>query len=263
LRSSEWIAFSYFLYLGVVSWFRPLRRQRRLIVLAVSVALLVTIRVGAAWFPPAVRDWAPFAYVSVGYYLPGLLSVAPSLRFEGWLRKWDRRMLGNPATFFAAWPAWLVGYFEIVYMSTFLLLPMGFGVLVANGRSDLSNHYWTMVLAADLGAFAPVALVQTRPPWALEPPPALADTFVHRMASRMVRGATIGINTFPSGHVAVSLAIAAVLSNVLPVAAMVFLIFAVSIAVACVLGRYHYTIDVIAGVGLAIGVWAAIAACGL
>ena len=62
---------------------------------------------------------------------------------------------------------------------------------------------------ADLAAFAPLAFFQTRPPWALEPPAALPDTWVRRLATVMVRRATIQANTFPSGHVAVSFAVAA------------------------------------------------------
>ncbi len=93
-------------------------------------------------------------------------------------------------------------------MCLFLLLPAGFAALVMAGHETQANRYWTMVLAADLGAFAPLSVFQTRPPWALEAPAVLGGGLVRRLSSYMVRNTTICVNTFPSGHVAVSFAIA-------------------------------------------------------
>lgn len=256
MRCSEWIAFLYFVYLACVCWLRPLPRRRRLLVTSVSLALLAAIWIGRT-VPTLIRDWAPLVYVSVGYYLTGRLFVAPSIRFESWLLDWDRRLLGDPTTRFAAWPRWLVAYLDLVYMSCFLLLPAGLLVLEATGRGALADHYWTIVLAADLGAFAPLSVVQTRPPWALEPPPTLAAPAVHRLASYMVRNATIRVNTFPSGHVAVSLAIAFAVAGSTPLAGAVLLGLALTTAVGCVVGRYHYVVDVLAGAALAFVVLAA------
>ena len=64
------------------------------------------------------------------------------------------------------------------------------------------------------------------------------------------------MNTFPSGHAAGSFAVALAVIGVLPVTGVVFLVLALSIAVACVVGRYHYVVDVIAGIGLAVAIWA-------
>jgi membrane-associated phospholipid phosphatase len=165
-------------------------------------------------------------------------------------------LLGEPTRRFAHWPAWFVGYLDSVYMLTFLLLPGGLAVLVLAGRSDLANHYWTLVLAADLGAFAPLSVFQTRPPWMLEDPPVLANQSVRRLASYMVQNATIRVNTFPSGHVAVSLAAAIAVAGALPVAGLILLVLSISISLACIVGRYHYVVDVVAGAALAALVWA-------
>jgi membrane-associated phospholipid phosphatase len=262
VRSSEWIALLYFLYLAVVCWLRPMQPSRRLLVTSVSLGLAATIHTVASAAPPLVRDWTPFLYVAVAYYLTGRLFVKPSETLEAWLLGWDRQLLGDPTTRFAHWPGWLVAYLDIVYMSCFLLLPGGFAILAATGHSTQANHYWTMVLAADLGAFAPLSVFQTRPPWMLEQPPALADTAVHRLASYMVRNATIGVNTFPSGHVAVSVAAAVAVLGSLPLIGGVLLALAASVSVACIVGRYHYVIDVLAGAVLAGGVWAAATICG-
>ena len=256
MRSSEWVAFSYFIYLAAVCWLRPLPIKRRLSVTGVSVPLAGTI-VGVAFLAPMiVRDWMPFVYVSFGYYVTGWLFVQPSEALEAWLLEWDHRLLGDPTRRFAHWPGWVVGYLDVVYMCLFLLLPGGFAALVLQGHAAEANRYWTMVLAADLGAFAPLSVFQTRPPWALEAPAVLAGGPIRRLASHMVRNATISVNTFPSGHAAVSFAIALAVIGTMPVTGVVLLALAVTVSIACVVGRYHYSVDVLAGVLLAAVVWA-------
>jgi membrane-associated phospholipid phosphatase len=79
----------------------------------------------------------------------------------------------------------------------------------------------------------------------------------------MVRHATIRVNTFPSGHVAVSLAVAIAVAGVMPAVGAVLFLIAISIAVACVVGRYHYAMDVVAGAALAAVVWAVAHLCGI
>lgn len=262
MRSSEWLALLYFLYLAIVCWLRPVAPARRLVISRVSLALLAVILVVARDAPLFARDWAPFLYVSAAYYLTGHLFVAPSARLEAWLLKWDHRWLGDPATRFAGWPAWLIAYLDVIYTLCFLLLPGGFAALVLAGHSAQANRYWTMVLAADLGAFAPLSVFQTRPPWAIEKPAVLAASRLHRLASYVVKNATTGVNTFPSGHVAVTIAVAFGVIGTLPVVGLVLLLCAASIAVACVVGRYHYTMDVIVGAALGLGVCALTAAFG-
>ena len=250
MRSSEWIAFLYFLYLAVVCWLRPLEQSQRLLVTSVALALAAGIRILASAASLSVRDWAPLLYVSVAYYWTGRLFVKPSEKLESWLMSWDHRLLGDPTRRFAHWPGWVVAYLDVVYIFCFLLLPAGFAALAATGRSMQANHYWTMVLAADLGAFAPLSVFQTRPPWMLEKAPALRDRDVHRLASYMVRNATIRANTFPSGHVAVTTAVAFGVIGAMPATGFLLLALAASTGVACVVGRYHYAMDVVTGAAL-------------
>ena len=86
VRSSEWIAFLYFLYLAVVCWLRPLPTSRRLLVTCTSMAVAAAIGTMATSAPMVVRDWTPLLYVTVGYYLTGRLFVEPSAALESWLR---------------------------------------------------------------------------------------------------------------------------------------------------------------------------------
>jgi membrane-associated phospholipid phosphatase len=208
---------------------------------------------------PALRDWvSPALAILAGYYVSGLFFVRPTPWFEAWLVEWDRRLLGDPATRFAHWPRPFLAYLDVLYIGCFLLVPAGFAVLALTGRAAEANHYWTMVIAAELGSFLPLAVLQSRPPWMIERKAVLPDRSVHHAASLMVEHLTIRANTFPSGHVAGSLAVALAVIGVMPGAGLLFLVLAASIALACVVGRYHFIIDVVAGVALTLVIWAAV-----
>jgi membrane-associated phospholipid phosphatase len=202
-----------------------------------------------------VRDWAPGVSILAGYYLSGRFFVRPSARFEAWLAAVDRSLLGDPTTRFARWPRALLALLEVLYVYCFLLVPAGFAALAIAGRSDLANRYWTMVSAAEFGSFLPLSFIQTRPPWLVERTAALSDRTVHRFGLWFVERFTIRANTFPSGHVAGSLAVAFALLSPLPSVGVVFAALAVAIAVACSVGRYHYVVDAVAGAVLAAGIW--------
>ncbi|MGH9142147.1 MAG: phosphatase PAP2 family protein [Vicinamibacterales bacterium] len=255
VRSFEWIAVVYFGYLVMACWLPRLSLPRRGFIVAASTAAAFGVwtiaRSGHEW----LRQSAPLAYILSGYVLSGCLFASPSIPIEHWLMAWDRRLLGDPLTRFAGWPRALVASLEIIYMGCFLLIPSGAALLVMTGHAPLVNRYWTMVMGAEFAAFAPLAFVQTRPPWALERKPELADPAIHRLASQMVRHLTIQVNTFPSGHAAGSLAVALAVIGVLPWMGLALLGLATAICVACVVGRYHYAVDVGAGAAVALVLW--------
>jgi membrane-associated phospholipid phosphatase len=256
VRWSEWLALGFFLWLAAAGWFRTLlpgRRWRLTVASLVMCGVVVAVATGAA---VPVRDWAPPLYVLVGYFLSGLLFVSPSPAFEEWLVQWDNRILGDSIARFGRWPAWLLGYLDLIYVFCFLVVPGGFAVLVLTGHSALADRFWTIVLATEFGAFAPLAVVQSRPPWALDPQARARHAAIHRFASIFVRQATIGANTFPSGHAAASLAVALTVMDVVAWAGAILIFFAISISAACIVGRYHYVMDVAAGVVLAAAAWA-------
>jgi membrane-associated phospholipid phosphatase len=248
----------YFAPLTIAAWLRPLPVGRRIqiSVLGVLMCAAVYALADASLF---FRDWvSPLLAILVGYYLSGLFFVRPTPWFEAWLVGWDRRLLGDPATRFARWPRFFLAYLDALYIGCFLLVPAGFAALAAAGRAGDANRYWTMVIAAELGSFLPLVMLQSRPPWMLERKAVLPDRSVHYAASLMVENLTIRANTFPSGHAAGSLAVALALIGVMPGIGLLFLVLAASIAVACVAGRYHYIADVVAGIALAVLIWAAV-----
>jgi membrane-associated phospholipid phosphatase len=247
----------------VAAWLRPLPASRRAHVTIAGVVMGAAIWMLPRAAGPAVRDWAPVIVILAGYWVSGRFFVGSSPAFEAWLMAWDHRLLGDPTTRFAAWPPLLLAYLEIVYLGCFLLIPAGCAALVWSGRGAMADHYWTMVIAAEFGAFAPLSLIQTRPPWALERPSVQRDRAIHQLASELVSTFTIRANTFPSGHVAGSLAVAMAVGVAMPWAGAIFLALAASIGVACVVGRYHYTVDVIAGAALALAIWGLVLVAGV
>jgi membrane-associated phospholipid phosphatase len=135
------------------------------------------------------------------------------------------------------------------------MIAAGFAILAANGHASLADRYWTLVTGAELGSFAPLAFIQTRPPWAIERKPVLADRVVHDLATEMTKHFTIRVNTFPSGHVAGSLAVALAVAGAMPWTGAALIALALCIAVATVVGRYHYVVDAVAGAALTALLW--------
>jgi membrane-associated phospholipid phosphatase len=255
VRSFEWIACAYFAYLVVACWLPRLSTVRRTFIIAASAIAAGVVVVIARSTVPWLRDWAPLGYILTGYYLSGHLFASPSLTTESWLIGWDRRLLGDPATRFVAWPRALVAGLELCYMGCFLMIPAGAAILTIAGHAILIDRYWTMVMEAEFAAFAPLAFIQTRPPWALERKPELADPAIHRLAAQMVEHLSHRVNTFPSGHAAASLAVAFAVIGPLPWTGTLLLVLAAAICVGCVTGRYHYVVDVVAGAAVALAAW--------
>jgi membrane-associated phospholipid phosphatase len=60
------------------------------------------------------------------------------------------------------------------------------------------------------------------------------------------------LNTFPSGHVAVSVAAAIAAGRVVPIAGVVLGVIAAGVTLGAVTGRYHFALDAVLGVGLGV-----------
>ena len=246
---------AFFVHLALAAGVRRLALDRRLAAGmggAVMAVLVVAVSRLEGW--PG-RDWAPVAYVLAAYYLSARTFVAPMTRVEAWLMAWDRRLLGDPVARFAAWPPVLLGALDSAYIGCFLLVPGGFAALAAAGRADLADCYWTMVAGAELGAFATLPYLQTRPPWVIERLAEADAAAPPRPSGAFMQLATTGANTLPSGHAAGSLAVALAVIAALPELGLFLLALALTIAAAAIVTRAHYVVDVAAGLALALAVW--------
>jgi len=257
VRVSEAIGVAYFLYLSIVALMRRLPIARRVRVWA-AAALVVLVVVVSVRSPSAaveqLRNWTPALVILVAYFATGAFFVAPSARVEHWLQRWDDRILGR-RTFDRLSPA-LRLYLDVVYDGCFLMIPGGFAVLAWTLHSSYADRYWTLVSLAEFIPFGTLPWLPARPPWAIEPRRAIDRSPVRRFSLFWVNHTSIRANTFPSGHASASLAAALALWPAVPWAAVLFGILAVSIAVGSVIGRFHYAIDAITGLLLAVLIWA-------
>jgi PAP2 superfamily protein len=257
MAAHEWFAVVYFAWLSAAALVRtPL--DRALVVLGASACGVAGI-VGSAALGGDARRWWPIVTILIGYWACGRTFIRPMPRIEAWLERVDDRVLRQTGALEAIGrgPRALLEYLEAVYFGCFLLVPGGLLALIALGSADRTNAYWTAIVIAELGAFGVMPLIQTRPPWAIEPPgPVAARRLVMtRVARQLVDRATIRVNTFPSGHAAASIAAALAVSDSSAVAGAVFLAIAASIVVASVAGRYHFLPDAASGVGLGVVAW--------
>lgn len=251
-------------FLGFCAWaLRPALpwrvRARVPVIAATGLALLFLPRLlRGIWSEGALAvltDCLPAPLMLVAYWQAGQCFVAPWGEFQSWLARLDSVWLGEilHARREGRIPRWLLSYLELTYALCYPLVPAALGTLYLLGQAAHAGRFWEIVLPPSFACYAMVPLVQTLPPRALEPELAgRASASVRGMNLWILRHGSIQANTFPSAHVAASLAAALALLEVSPVAGAVFLWLAVSIASAAVICRYHYALDVLIGALLAL-----------
>ncbi len=268
MRTPDLIAIVYFTYvIAAAGLVRDVGTERRVRVAGMAAGAIFLVVLSGQILPghSIVRDWLPVLWLLLGYWLPGGLQHEPMPGVEAWLKASDRWIQDTP------WartpPAWLSAVLELAYFLVHVFVPAGFLVLALAGL-DASEHFWTPVLLAGYACYGTLPWLQARPPRLVETagmPGADAGVEDHPAApARQVRGwnerlldlVSVKANTFPSGHVAVALAVALVVFDLLPVAGMIFVPAALLIATATVVRRYHYTADAALGLVVAVVCWA-------
>lgn len=257
MRVVEGVVLSYCAYVIVLAVTRPLDARRRRAVL-MTAALMAGAVAAAAFTPPddrtvAVRDWLPAMCILSGYWLSGAFFIAPMTTWERRLDALDRRLgIRAPGT------SAVDGVLELAYLSVYLIIPAGFAWIYFSGAPVDVDRYWTPVVAAELGCYALLPWIQMRPPRALQAVRGEPKVWWPRRVNLAVldRG-SIQANTFPSAHAAGAVATALAVTAVSSRAGVVFLIWALLIAIGSVTGRYHYAADAALGVVWALAVSAA------
>jgi hypothetical protein len=261
MRASEWITLGYLAILAGVALLRRLPAGRRWFVCAATggLALVVAgIAAGEAVSAVgAIRNWAPVLYLLGGYWIPSALVRQRNDAFERALHAVDRRWLGeDPRGVGARLPRPVLELLEAAYLSCYPVLPLGAGILIAGGLEAQIDRYWTAVLLAGFLSYVALPWTAARPPREIEVPADDLRSTVRRLNVATLARASVQLNTFPSGHVATSLAAALAVGAVLPAPGVAMGLVASGIAVGSVVGRYHYAADVPAGVAVAVAAWA-------
>jgi hypothetical protein len=265
VRVSEWVAIVYFGYLLLVAAIKPAwpRRFAAVVWSTLTVALVVAVAsLPGARLTRILRDWTPAVSLVSAYWVSGMYFIAPMPDVERRLLTFDAWLLGDRggARVIDRIPSFVLELLEFAYFGCFLFVPGAFLMLAWLGHASVADRFWTLVLLGELGSFGMLPWIQTRPPRTLETDSAIdrRSLRLRRLNRFMVRTTSIQVNTFPSGHVAGSLATAIAVSGILPSLTPWMFGIAIVITIATVIGRYHYAADAVAGALLTLLVWASV-----
>jgi len=272
LRVSEKVVVGFLAYAVLAAIAFPLSWRERLAVVALnlmSTAVIVwLVRLGeknrSAFFINT-REWFPCVLILLAYRESGLFFMPdPAHNLDYLFGGWDSKLLHNPGVLavLSAGSPWLQRYLELAYLLCYPLVPLGLGSLTAARRwpgfarrsassddSKTVDHFWTAVLLALFCCYVLFPLFPSTPPRSFfhDSPGPLAQSFFRKTNFWILGRYGIVSSVFPSGHVAAVTATALTIRHHLPRLGLVFIVFALSIAVATVYGRYHYAADALAG----------------
>jgi membrane-associated phospholipid phosphatase len=250
----EMLALAYFAALtlaAVLEWRARGQRTPRFVLRSSAMVLLISVASLRA--ATDLRIWLGHAYLVFGYWLPALLAGPPTSHFESWLRRSDERW----RRWIVAVPDWIRAFLEVSYFLCYPAVPGAFTVVWLRGSPHDIDRFWTAVLVAGFVCYGSLPWLVSRPPRSLALGAAPPE-WIGRLNIALLNRVSHGLNTFPSGHVAVSVAAALMLLDVSLVAVVLFGLVAAAIAAGAVIGRYHYAIDVL--IGAAVGVVSAVVA---
>jgi membrane-associated phospholipid phosphatase len=261
-RTSEWVLIFFFAYVAAVSPFfpeRPVLKYRPVLVLAVVVALFwIMARAEQSRFAKAVsivRDWLPLvltlgAFREMELFLPVRFEHSFETAWIRWddllLRQWHARsMIETLGTLI---PFLLELCYLLVYGIGFFCLAL---LYLEHRRSD-TDRFLTIYLIGTLVAYALFPYFPSEPPRIVFPyvdQPQIT-TWARSLNLWILKVGTIHVGVFPSAHVSSAFSAAWGILLLFPKQKRFgfgLLLYAASVSLATVYGRYHYAADVLAG----------------
>ena len=252
------VAVAYVTYLATVSLTRrEFARARPGLLTAAAVAWAAYLTAGHSPLSPVLQIIIPSLVLLGGYWLSGLLFVRPDVRLERWLLAVDDRLLVRTGALdaYRRSPRAVRDFFELSYLLVYAAVPAGATTLVVLGHAAHVDTFWTVVLLAEFACYGMLPWLPTRPPRVVEAGDSTQIDGVRRLNLRIVNRASIQVNTIPSGHAAGAFATALAVMSTTPATGLLFLLLALNISIATVVGRYHYLVDTLLGALVAIAVW--------
>ena len=268
LRPYEWVLAIYFSYVAAISpWFHLLPWiEFRPAILAIAAILLLVVlayaesrETGTAF--SITRDWTPllltlFAYREMNWFTP--LHRDYHLEFQ-WV-KWDRLILHDWGLQRAieSLGVLIPAYLELCYLLVYAVGPFAIATLYFLHRRDLVNHVVLLYLIGTLCSYALFPFFPSEPPRSIFGASDLPNviTPLRPVNLWMLGGYGIHSSVFPSAHVSSAFSAAWALILFLPEKkkwiGWGMLIYAASVALAVVYGRYHYGVDSLAGFGVSL-----------
>jgi membrane-associated phospholipid phosphatase len=262
----------YFAYVTLLSAFLPSRPQLHFqplgyLLAALAVfALLNKLQRGPLGLPVRnLRDWLPLLFTLIAFREMELFVPAHyDLAFETSWIKLDRLVLGTWGLRAAieSLGKILPFYLEFCYLLVYGLAAYSVACIVVRADRRTVDYFWAIYLTGTLTAYALFPYFPSLPPRyafpSVEPP--TVTTWVRTFNLWILRGATIHSGVFPSAHVSSAFSSAWAFYLIFPKRRWLghaMLIYAISVSIATVYGRYHYAADVLAGFAvslLALGV---------
>jgi len=253
MRTDEVVNLAYFTFFTILALIRVLPPQSRIKAVLIGIAGIGATATAAA-VPGVWRDWLPVPLMALAYWQSGCFFQRANPRLQLMFENSERKILQllrmDPARLARTWVGALL---ELAYVFCYPVVPLGLGALYLSGFRNAAEEYWAVVLLSAYPCYVLLPFVQLSPPRVVEG----TDTstkrspYFRRLNLWLVRRVTHQANTFPSGHVAASAAIALVLLRFTTTAGVVFAFIAAGIAAGCIVGRYHYIVDVVAALVVA------------
>lgn len=261
MRTSEWIQGGFSVALALAAWLRPLPLRRALNVSALALGTVIVILVAqtlpallSPLYAKQTRDWLTVGLLLIPYWQTGQFFLEPNVAIQNKLLAFDRWLMPKISETAGTSKTGIGWSLEVAYLFCYPLVPLGLLVLYAAGLSSKADAFWLVVLSSTYVCYAITPFVPALPPRGLalahhsSPEPNNA-----RILNRWIlKHGSIHAISFPSGHVASSLAVALVLLRFVPSAGLAFFFVALCIAIGAVVGRYHYALDVLLGALIAL-----------
>jgi membrane-associated phospholipid phosphatase len=256
LRSSEWLLIGYFAYVAVIAG----PKLPALVAAGVILLLAYGESHGNRELFSIARDWLPLALTLMAYReMDWFTPAAPDHHLEFRWIQWDRTLLHDWGfqRIIESLGAPLPSYFELCYLLVYAVGPCTVAVLYLEHRREQVNRVLFLYLLGTLSSYALFPFFLSQPPRTLFAGQDLPNvmTALRRFNLWIVNGYGIHSSVFPSAHVSSAFSAGWALLLYLPQRkryGRAMLIYAASVAIAAVYGRYHYAVDVVAGFGVSL-----------
>jgi membrane-associated phospholipid phosphatase len=261
MRLSERLFVCYFAYVAILSGFfhdRPYLHAQPIFYLVGATAFFLLLsklqRGPLENVIVGVRDWLPIGFLIIAFREMELFVPAKyDLSYESsWIKldqlvlhvwSWRAAIESLGKTF----PVCL----ELCYLLVYGVAAFSLAWIVARPDPRRVDYFWAVYLSGTLAAYALFPYFPSLPPryaFPLVEPPAV--TWVRELNLAVLHGATIHSGVFPSAHVSSVFSAVWALYFLFPDRpwlVRIMLIYAFSVSLATVYGRYHYVADVLAG----------------
>ncbi|HTW65029.1 MAG TPA: phosphatase PAP2 family protein [Bryobacteraceae bacterium] len=267
LRSAEWLLIVYFGYVAIIAPRFPLAPGiywRPFLAEGLVIALLVAMAYGELHNNKTLfsmmRDWVSMGLLLLAYREMDWFSALPrNFSLELKWEEWDRAILYQGGLQRLVESFGRIGplYLELCYLLVYAIAPFVVAILYIEHRRGRVNGTLFLYLLGTLLAYAMFPYFPSDPPRIAFAGTDLPNiyTWVRSVNLWLVGDYGIHSAVFPSAHVSSAFSAAWAFFAFLPERRRIgwgMLVYAVSVAVATVYGRYHYAADAVAGLAVSL-----------